>query len=157
VPFAPGASAATAVTGHSGAFGVPAINFKAFAVPVLTAGTAAANTFGVPPCDSAGVCDNSETTYGPRGGRNVFRGDFQKRADLTLFKNTKLSERFQLRTEVQAFNITNTPSFDTPNNNAEFDPHFNGVYVAQPRGSLGIIQHTIGSPRFVQFAMHLTF
>jgi hypothetical protein len=73
--------------------------------------------------------------------------------------------------------IFNHPSFDTPNNNVEFNPFFanppqysppfpvagqqnctaNNGYVCPPSGQLGIIQHTIGSPRFLQMALHLTF
>jgi len=33
----------------------------------------------------------------------------------------------------------------------------NNGYVCPPSGQLGIIQHTIGSPRFLQMALHLTF
>jgi hypothetical protein len=31
------------------------------------------------------------------------------------------------------------------------------AYVCPPSGKLGVIQHTIGSPRFLQMALHLTF
>ena len=32
-----------------------------------------------------------------------------------------------------------------------------GAFQCPPGGSLGVIQHTIGSPRFIQMALHLTF
>jgi hypothetical protein len=32
-----------------------------------------------------------------------------------------------------------------------------GAYSCPPTQSLGIIQHTLGSPRFLQMALHLTF
>jgi hypothetical protein len=96
---------------------------------------------------------------------------------MAVFKNFKLTERFRLRFDAQAFNILNHPSFDTPNNNVEFNPFFSNpptytspfpvagqtncaagnAYVCPPSGSLGIIQHTIGSPRFMQMSLHLNF
>jgi len=94
-----------------------------------------------------------------------------------VFKNFKINDRFNLKFDVQAFNIFNHPSFDTPNNNVEFNPFFENppqysapfpvdgqtncaapdAYVCPPSGKLGVIQHTIGSPRFLQMALHLTF
>jgi hypothetical protein len=98
-----------------------------------------------------------------------------------LFKTFRISERFRLKFDVQAFNIFNHPSFDTPNNNVEFNPFFadpadyvgtgnttcysqvsgafgqQAAYTCPPSGHLGVIQHTIGSPRFLQMALHLTF
>jgi len=130
----------------------------------------------VPPCDSSGVCDVYENGYSSNG-RNMFRGPFQARFDVGVFKNFKINERFALRFDAQFFNIFNHPSFDTPNNNVEFNPDFNnpptygpgadtfyapcvpatGAYACPPGGSLGLIQHTLGSPRFIQMALHLTF
>jgi hypothetical protein len=34
----------------------------------------------------------------------------------TLKKTTRINERFALRLQADAFNLTNTPSFDAPNN-----------------------------------------
>jgi len=150
----------------------PVLNANAFGVPLLAPGQN-----GVPPCDPAsGACDYYETGFGPRG-RNIFRGPFQSRFDLGVGKTFKLSERFSLRYDAQAFNIFNHPSFDTPNNDVSFNPSFgnppiysnpcsvqfqdtgtgNGAYSCPPSGSLGIIQHILGSPRFLQMALHLTF
>src|SRR5216684_675323 len=47
-------------------------------------------------------------------------------------------------------NIFNHPDFDAPNNNVTFFPNFSGPPSIPPTGSLGIIQHTVGSPRFLQ-------
>lgn len=137
------------------------LNPAAFGIPLLTPDPA---TNGIP------VGDNLETGFGP-ASRNIFRGPFQSRVDMGVFKNFRISERFRLKFDVQAFNIFNHPSFDTPNNNVEFNPFFadpptypgmsnctagNG-YVCPPNGELGMIQHTIGSPRFLQMALHLSF
>jgi hypothetical protein len=101
----------------------------------------------------------AETGFGTVG-RNVFRGPFQDRWDFSVNKDTKLTERFTLKFTTQFFNIFNHPSFDTPNNNVEFNPTFSKIPVivsSNPGGHLGVIQHTIGSPRFIQMALHLTF
>jgi hypothetical protein len=148
---------------------------NAFGVPLLAPGQS-----GVPPCDpTTGACDIYETGFGATG-RNIFRGPFQSRVDMTVFKNFNLTERLKLRFDMQAFNLFNHPSFDTPNNNVRFNPFFGnppdyvgtnhtpcftettgagvqGAYSCPPTQSLGIIQHTLGSPRFLQMALHLTF
>ncbi len=155
----------------------PVLNAAAFGIPLLSPGDP---NFGVPPCDPVtGACDIYETAFGA-ASRNIFVGPFQSRVDLSLAKNFKLSERFKLRFRVQAFNVFNHPSFDTPNNNVEFNPFFanpadyvgtshtpcftqttgiglQGAYACPPNGQLGIIQHTIGSPRFLQMDLHLIF
>ncbi|HVI07289.1 MAG TPA: TonB-dependent receptor [Candidatus Binatia bacterium] len=158
----------------------PVLNAAAFGPPPLIAPGAQ----GVPPCDAVtGACDYFETGY-TTGGRNIFRGPFQDRFDLGLFKTFKITERFTLRYDAQAFNIFNHPSFDIPNNSVQFVTNFenppiygpssnttpcevlptgpnigpgDGAYLCPPKGHLGVIQHTIGSPRFLQMALHLTF
>jgi hypothetical protein len=151
------------------------LNINAFGVPLLAPGQS-----GVPPCDpTTGACDIYETGFGATG-RNIFRGPFQSRVDMTIFKTFKLTERISLRYDMQAFNVFNHPSFDTPNNDVRFNPFFGnppdyvgtshnpcftqitgvglqGAYSCPPTGQLGIIQHTLGSPRFLQMALHLTF
>jgi carboxypeptidase family protein len=152
----------------------PVLNPLAFGIPLLTPDPA---TNGIP------IGDNLETGFGP-ASRNIFVSPFQSRVDMAIFKNFTLTERFKLRFDAQAFNIFNHPSFDTPNNNVEYNPFFanppqyapgnvsfplnplppnthnctidNG-YVCPPVGSLGLIQHTIGSPRFMQMSLHLIF
>lgn len=112
-------------------------------------------TYGVPSCDASG-CDLFESLYG-NTGRNTFRAPFQVRFDMSLAKEFSLSERFKLRFEVDAFNIFNHPDFDAPNSNVVFFPNYVGPPSIPPEGSLGMIQHTIGSPRFLQLQLHLSF
>ena len=76
--------------------------------------------------------------------------------DATVGKEFRVSERVRLRFNFDAFNIFNHPSFDTPNNNVSYY-NYGPLILATPRGSLGEIQHTIGSPRFLQADLHLTF
>lgn len=115
----------------------------------------APGTYGVPACDASG-CDVYESLYGTTS-RNTFRGPFQVRFDMSLNKQFQIKERFQLKFEADAFNIFNHADFDAPNNNVTFFPNFVGPPSIPPQGSLGIIQHTIGSPRFLQLGAHLLF
>jgi hypothetical protein len=66
-------------------------------------------------------------------------------------------EKYHLRFNASAFNLFNHPDFDAPNNDVTFSPGFEGPPTVPPNGILGYIQHTIGSPRFMQLALHLQF
>ncbi len=170
LPLAPGFTPKSALTGHSGAFvaynnpnGAPnsadsAFNPSAFAYPSLAPGQS-----GVPPCGAttAGgyLCDTYESGFAS-GGRNIFRGAFQRRADLSLYKETLFREHYRIRVAAQVFNITNSGSFDTPGNN------FSGGNFGNPPSFLqigpgsdpatfsnqgvGAISNPIGSPRQLQ-------
>jgi hypothetical protein len=152
VPLAPGVTAKQAeLQGTTGVnAGKPVLNVNDFAPQFVAPGTN-----GVPPCNASG-CDIYESLFGSTG-RNLFRGPFQVRFDATLRKEFQLNERFRLRLNFDAFNLFNHPDFDTPNNDVTFFPGFEPPPVYPPEGSLGIIQHTIGSSRFLQIALHLSF
>jgi hypothetical protein len=179
VPLVPGVTPAQAEL--QGTLGVnpakPVLDVNSFSVlPLIIA----PGTGGVPPCDpNTGACDSYETGYGTTG-RNIFRGPFQTRFDFDIYKDFKINERFTLRYDAQFFNIFNHPSFDTPNNNVNFNRYYGnppiygnfpntnasyltpcdpntGAYACPPGGRLGVITHTLGSPRFIQMALHLTF
>jgi len=159
VPLLPGQTAASAqqvpASISSANTGPTVVNINAFGVPLVTPGQS-----GVP------LGDPYETSFGATG-RNIFRASFQTRFDFSVYKDFRLTERFKLRFDAQAFNIFNHPSFDAPNNNISFNPFFQNPplnvhnftpgYTIPPTGSGGIIQHAIGSPRFLQLALHLTF
>jgi len=159
VPLAPGFTPQSALQHGNPGAGVPSLNPNAFAIPQLAPGES-----GVPPCGptttGATLCDTVENGFSS-GGRNIFRGSPQKRVDFSISKDTKITERFSLKYQADFFNIFNHTSFDTPNNNVTFNPCFNPVpcYVSptQAQGQLGLIQHTLGSPRFIQMALHLVF
>lgn len=152
VPLKAGVSAQQAqLQGTTGVnAGKPVLNVNDFAPQFVAPGTN-----GVPPCDGS-ACDNYESLFGD-SGRNLFRGPFQVRFDMSLAKEFSLIERFRLRFEFDAFNIFNHPDFDTPNNDVTFFAGFSAPPVYPPQGNLGIIQHTIGSSRFLQLNLHLTF
>jgi hypothetical protein len=154
LPLAPGVTPRQALTGHSGSnLSLPAFNPNAFALPRIAAGTN-----GVP------LGDDGESGFAS-GGRNIFRGDFQKRADISVIKDTTFHERYTLRLGMNVFNLTNTASFDTPNNNVSvnFDfsapPNNFSIEKAfnQSSQQIGLIQHALGSPRQIQFVGRFVF
>jgi hypothetical protein len=174
LPLAPGTSPGQATIGGtdqiatSGTFAkfpLPFVNPNAFSVPLLQPGQD-----GVPPCvtiNGTSVCDNFETGFGDNG-RNIFRSPFQTRFDFSIFKNFKLTERFNLKFEADAFNIFNHPNFDAPNTEFSLNSCFNPIPcysttlfapsqgLTNSNGS-GNISGTVGSPRFLQLQMHLNF
>src|SRR3984957_12342944 len=175
LPLAPGISPKQATqggtdnsftSGPNQGVRVPYITPNDFSIPFLNPGQS-----GVPPCGltTAGttVCDTQETSYGGNG-RNIFRAPFQTRFDLSLFKNFKFSERVALKFQADAFNIFNHPSFDAPNGNFALNGCFNPnpcfpdpttiLSPGSPNPSnFGVIRQTVGSNRFLQLALHLTF
>ena len=152
VPLLPGVSSQQAtLQGTTGVnAGRPVLNAADFYPQFVAPGTN-----GVPACEAAG-CDNYESLFGATG-RNLFRAPFGVRFDMSLSKVFTLNERFKLRFQFDAFNVFNHPNFDAPNNDVTFFSDFSPPPLASPQGSLGYIQDTIGSPRFLQFSMHLTF
>jgi len=152
VPLKPGVTVQQAeLQGTTGInAGKPVLNENDFAPQFVAPGTN-----GVPACDASG-CDSYESLFGSTG-RNTFRGPFQLRFDMGLQKEFLVHEKYRIRFNASAFNIFNHASFDTPNSNVEFFPGFEGPPSIPPVGSLGYIQHTIGSPRFLQLALHFTF
>jgi hypothetical protein len=127
---------------------LPLVNSADFYIPTIPGGT-----MGVP------VGDNVETVFGDTA-RNLFRSPFQRRLDISLIKMTKITERFTLRFQADAFNVTNTPSFDAPNNDLSLYSVSGGVPTAKSiasQTSFGVIQNTIGSPRFMQLSLSLLF
>jgi hypothetical protein len=188
IPLAPGYSPHRALTRHSGAFQdssgtpIPALNDSAFYVPFVQPGQK-----GVPPCGvstaGAPVCDVFETDFAGDGQRNVFRQSFQKRADISLVKTFPITERFLLKYTFDAYNVTNTSSFDIPNNSIGTGNGGNGFSYAQvmydstqstianqqgvysilsngqvsPGLGLGVVQQTIGSPRQIQMSLRLIY
>jgi len=157
------ASGATARSTQVTVNGTPGLNANNFAIPLLAPGQD-----GVPPCgptadgSAANFCDNVENGYGA-ASRNNFRSPFQARFDLSVFKDIKLTERVTLRYQADFFNLFNTTSFDAPNQNSGFNPSYSDdpMYLTpsqnQQQNGFGVMQQTIGSPRFIQMSLHLLF
>ncbi len=152
VPLKPGVTSQQAqLQGTTGVnAGQPVLNVNDFFPQFVAPGTN-----GVPPCDASG-CDSVESLFS-NDGRNLFRAPFQVRFDMGVTKQFMIHEKYRLRFDATAFNIFNHANFDAPNNDVTFFHDFEGPALTVPEGSLGFIQHTIGSPRFLQLALHLSF
>lgn len=165
VPLAPGCTAKSAVTGASGSFGTPALKASCFTVPLLNPGDLGG---AIPPGDTF------ETDF-TTGQRNAFRQAWQRRADISLVKMTKISERISAKYTFDVFNLTNTSSFDIPINSVTQNVFYNDFpavgtpslptscsnsnntgFYSCPAG-LGIVNKTIGSPRQVQMSLSFSF
>ena len=173
VPLAPGCNRKNALTGDNGAFydintgKGAALKSSCFTIPLIAEGT-----MGVPNGDPY------ETNF-TNGERNIFRQSWQRRADVSLVKEAAVSERYKLKYTFDVFNVTNTTSFDIPQNNVNQNQAFNNVPTVgtaaaptnncqtNPYGAnsgfyncpsgLGITKHTIGSPRQIQMSLSLAF
>lgn len=176
VPLAAGCTAKSAKTGASGAFaGLPALKAACFTVPTLAAGSF---NGGIPDGSNGSAADPYETGF-TSGQRNIFRQSAQKRADISAIKVTTFGERYSLKYTFDVFNLTNTTSFDVPQDNLTQNQNYNqfptvGTPVlptnscsANPNGAnagfyncpgnLGLTQHTIGSPRQIQMSLRFAF
>jgi hypothetical protein len=171
VPLASGCTPKSAETGTSGAWtpagSLPALKASCFAIPLLAPGSLGG---AVPESDAY------ETGFGV-GERNIFRQSFQKRADASLVKETQFSDRYSLKYTFDVYNLTNTTSFDIPGNEVTENENYNsfptygttplptgcGAFGSQTNTSfyncpvVGIVTHTIGSPRQIQMSLHFTF
>jgi hypothetical protein len=155
VPLAPGCTAKSALTGASGAFGTPALNASCFTLPLLNPG----DLGGAIPAN-----DLYETNF-TSGQRNIFRQAWQKRADISLVKDTQLTERYSLKYSFDVFNATNTASFDIPIDDVSQNQFYNQFPIVgtpassfyNPPSGLGAVNKTIGSPRQIQMSLLLTF
>jgi len=156
VPLAPGCNRKNALTGQNGAFynintgQGAALKASCFTLPLVAQGT-----MGVPNGDTY------ETNF-ISGERNIFRQSWQRRADASLVKDLMIHEPFTLHYTFDVYNLTNTSSFDIPQNNVNQNAGFNNVPVGgeplyNPPSGLGITKHTIGSARQVQMSLHLDF
>ena len=168
VPLAPGCTPQNAVTGAIGNnFNFPALKANCFDVPLLAPG---ALNGGIP----AG--DTFETNFVTGGERNIFRQSWQKRADLSIVKQTQITERVGVKYSIDIFNLTNHPSFDVPIDNVSQNLAFSSFPVqgsqVLPTGcngnspnegfyfcptGLGQTVHVIGSSRQVQMSLSLQF
>ncbi|MGB9077904.1 MAG: TonB-dependent receptor [Terracidiphilus sp.] len=180
VPLANGCSAKKATTGHSGAWtpaGAPsALDPACFTLPILPAG----GLGGAIPSS-----DPYETGF-TTGQRNIFRQSFQKRADASLVKTFSVKEKYNFKYTFDVYNLTNTTSFDVPgnevsqnqgynafpqalnsgpsaptqalpSNNCSSDPNGTNTGFYNCPGSLGVVTHTIGSPRQIQMSLRFEF
>ncbi|HTX16198.1 MAG TPA: carboxypeptidase-like regulatory domain-containing protein [Candidatus Baltobacteraceae bacterium] len=176
VPLAPGCTPQNAKTGAIGNnFAFPALKASCFDVPLLNPGDLDG---AIPPGDTF------ETNFISGGGqRNIFRQSWQKSADISIVKLTKVTERVSVRYSFDVFNLTNHPSFDIPIDNIDQNLAFSETPVAQPPygpnttptlasgcgtaaatngfyfcpTGLGQVVKTIGSGRQIQMSLSVLF
>jgi hypothetical protein len=177
----------SALTGHSGAFRagsnyIPAIDPSQIAINYITPGQK-----GVPPCVANQPCDVYENDFAPTDQRNIFRQQPQRRADVSLRKVFHIHENIAAQYEFNVFNLTNSSSFDIPNNSASIGQAYVGgtsnygqvaATVGQNQRSnlyvlpsstgtgpttqvsntnFGSVTGTIGSARIIDMGVHITF
>jgi hypothetical protein len=82
-------------------------------------------------------------------GRGIYNGPGLANVDLSLLKNTTLSERMRLQFRTEFFNAFNRTNFGTPNAIV-----FSGATVS---GSAGLITTTATASRQIQFGLKLIF
>lgn len=82
-------------------------------------------------------------TFGTMG-RNSLRSDWNRNVDLSVFRTFPIQDALHLEFRVEAFNLTNTTVFGTPNNVIN-SPNF------------GVVTHTANTPRELQLALKLFF
>jgi hypothetical protein len=104
----------SALTGNKGGFRgtggsyIPAIDPTQIAIHYLAPGD-----MGIPVSTGNDPQDIYETPFN-KGQRNIFRQSMQKRLDLSLRKSFKITEKYGIQYELNAFNVTNTTSLDIP-------------------------------------------
>ena len=164
VPLAPGCTAKNAVTGASGAF-----SFNGTGTPIASELALKASCFTLPlvaPGGLGGAIPNSDTfeTNFSSGYRNIFRQAWQRRADISIVKDTQLTERVMMKYRFDVFNVTNTTSFDIPLDDISQNVNFNDfptagqpLYTPTSQLGLGVTNKTIGSPRQVQMSLAFSF
>jgi hypothetical protein len=81
--------------------------------------------------------------------RNSFNGPAQYFADLSLVKNTVISEKWRLQFGMDFFNVFNRVNFTVPNNNVG-NP-------ASPNGDFGEIRYNAYGGRVIQYRFKLLF
>jgi hypothetical protein len=152
VPLAKGCTAYNAVTGATGAGTTPALKASCFTLPLLQPGDLGG---AIPPGDTF------ETNF-TSGQRNIFRQAWQRRTDVSIVKDTRITERVSLKYTLDVFNLTNTASFDIPIDNVSQNQYYNdfpteGQPLYNAPVGLGQVNKTIGGPRQIQMSLHLAF
>ena len=87
-------------------------------------------------------------TYG-NVGRNVLIGPGLKDVDISLLKDTPLSEKMKLEFRAEFFNLFNTANFNTPN------PVVFTSAASAPSSTAGVITSTSTTSRQIQFGLKL--
>jgi len=160
--LAPGATLGSAITSGSttsrlGTF----INPAAFRNGVLPDGTIPNPDLCVNNQNVTVACsDPTSTGFAPFGnvGRNAFRGPFQQNWDLSIIKNTKVTEATSVDFRAEFFNTFNHPVFSGPQSGGFGSATGNlGIVNLANGATAGSILSTANRPRIIQFALKFNF
>jgi hypothetical protein len=77
-------------------------------------------------------------------GRNTFRGPNIWNTDFSIFKNTKITEKWKIQIGMEFYNVFNHLNFTVPNNNVS-------------KGDFGEIKNNAAAGRVVQYRVKLLF
>jgi hypothetical protein len=117
------------------------------------------------PCPAPGFsqparCVNVGTGIGLLGGGDTqVSGPGIERVDFSLFKQFRLSERYNLEFRSEFFNILNHPTFNPPNfggNGVVAVPN-SGNFLSTAFGAIGSTRFPFQDPRQIQLALKLYF
>jgi hypothetical protein len=99
------------------------------------------------------------TGNGALGGLTQVPGPGFKRADISIFKDLPINERFRLQFRAEFFNIANHPNFNAPNfgGNGVVSISGSGNYTSSTFGEIGSTRDAPYDPRQIQFALKLYF
>jgi len=82
-------------------------------------------------------------------GRNTFVGPGLWQTDLTLSKNFKLTERFNMKFDASAFNVFNRTNFELASAGGGANNEVRGPLFGEAGGTIG--------PRVMQFGLRFSF
>ena len=89
-------------------------------------------------------------------GRNTLRGPGLVNLDASVFRNFKLTERFNLQFRTEAFNVSNTPAFNNPGANASAPVRAQDGTITN-LGGFTSITSAQATERQIRFALKLSF
>jgi len=99
------------------------------------------------------------TGFAGLGGITQVEGPGFHRADISLFKNIPINERFRVQFRAEFFNIANHPNFNAPNfgGNGVVAISGSGNYNNSTFGEIGSTRDAPYDPRQIQFALKLYY
>jgi hypothetical protein len=89
-------------------------------------------------------------------GRNTLRGPGLVNLDASVFRNFRLTERFNLQFRTEAFNVSNTPAFNNPGANASAPIRAQDGTITN-LGGFTSITSAQATERQIRFALKLSF
>lgn len=90
-------------------------------------------------------------------GRNSLRGPGFQKADLAVFKDFKVTERFVVQFKAESFNFTNTPRFNNPSSNVSNMVLNSAGQIQSINNFMAITSAFADSERKFRFGVRLSF